>query len=122
MQTPTNLDFISIQVLDMKRSEDFYTEILGFKKGFAPNPHAIVFETGVGSIFAIRTPMIDLENTEARGTGVSLWFQVTDADSLYRKLLEKEVPILKPIEEGPFGRFFIFKDPDGYAITIHGKQ
>lgn len=122
MQTSTNLDFVSIQVQDMEKSELFYTETLGFKKGFAPNPHAVVFETGAGSIFAIRTPMIDLTKTEARGTGISIWFKVPDADGLYQQLLAKKVEILKPIEDGPFGRVFIVKDPDGYGITIHGGK
>jgi hypothetical protein len=29
-------------------------------------------------------------------------------------------PIIKPIEDGPFGRVFSLRNPDGYAITIHG--
>lgn len=119
MQTATHLDFVSLQVLDMQKSEAFYTEVLGFKKGVAPNPHAVVFETGAGSIFAIRTPLIDLTQTKARGTGIALWFRVSDADALYQQLLQKDVPILKPIEDGPFGRVFTLMDPDGYAITLH---
>lgn len=122
MQKPTNLDFISIQVLDMKKSETFYTEIMGFKKGISPNPHAIVFETEAGAIFAIRTPMIDLEKIEMRGAGISLWFKVVDADTLFNHLKEKNVSIIKPIEDGPFGRTFILQDPNGYAITVHGGK
>lgn len=120
MQTPTNLDFVSIQVLDMKKSEDFYMNTLGFKKGLVPNPHAIVFETGAGSIFAIRTPLVDLQHIAEKGVGISIWFKVPDADALFQKLQEEGVPIIKPIEDGPFGRVFMLKDPDGYAITIHG--
>ncbi|BBN59498.1 VOC family protein [Hydrogenovibrio marinus] len=122
MQTPTNLDFVSIQVIDMKKSEDFYMNTLGFKKGDAPNPHAIVFETGAGSIFAIRTPILDLQNFNEKGAGISLWFKVPDADILFQKLQSGNVPIVKPIEDDPFGRVFILKDPDGYQITIHGEK
>lgn len=122
MQAASNLDFVSIQVLDMKISEVFYTESMGFKKGITPNPHAVVFETGAGSIFAIRTPMMDLQKIEVMGAGISLWFAVPDADVLFARLKEKNVPIIKPIEDGPFGRMFIVKDPNGYAITIHGQR
>ncbi|MBF4988154.1 VOC family protein [Methylophilus sp. 14] len=122
MQQPTNLDFVSIQVVDMQKSEDFYSKALGFKKGISPNPHAIVFETGAGSIFAIRTPMPGFEHAEVRGAGIALWFRVSDADELYNRLVDEDVPIIKPIEDGPFGRVFILRDPDGYAITIHNDQ
>ncbi len=27
--------------------------------------------------------------------------------------------ILSPLADGPFGRFFVAGDPDGYAITFH---
>ena len=27
--------------------------------------------------------------------------------------------ILSPLADGPFGRFFVARDPDGYAITFH---
>lgn len=122
MQKATNLDFVSIQVFDMNESETFYTEFMGFKKGITPNPHAVVFETEAGSIFAIRTPVIDMEKVEMKGAGISLWFKVADADTLFTHLKEKNVPIIKPIEDGPFGRTFILKDPNGYAITIHGGK
>ena len=121
MHIPTNLDFVSIQVIDMKKSEDFYMNTLGFKKGHAPNPHAIVFETGSGSIFAIRTPISDLKGISEKGAGISIWFKVPNADELFQKLKTAAVPIIKPIEDSPFGRVFILKDPDGYAITIHGE-
>ncbi len=122
MQNTTNLDFVSIQVLDMKKSEAFYTDILGFKKGLAPNPHAVVFETGAGSIFAIRTPLVDLEKIDIKGAGISIWFKVLNPDMLYQNLQEKQIPIIQPIADGPFGRVFTLRDPNGYAITIHGDK
>jgi predicted enzyme related to lactoylglutathione lyase len=122
MQNATNLDFVSIQVFDMKKSEAFYTDILGFKKGLAPNPHAVVFETGSGSIFAIRTPLVDLEKIDIKGAGISIWFKVSNPDKLYQSLQEKQIPIIQPIADGPFGRVFILRDPNGYAITIHGNK
>lgn len=29
------------------------------------------------------------------------------------------VPILQQPQVGPFGRTFVFRDPDGYALTVH---
>ena len=36
--------------------------------------------------------------------------------------MEKGVPILLSPADGPFGRFFAFRDPDGYAITVHTEK
>jgi len=32
---------------------------------------------------------------------------------------EQDVPILAERFDGPFGRTFVLRDPDGYAVTIH---
>jgi predicted enzyme related to lactoylglutathione lyase len=49
----------------------------------------------------------------------SLWFAADDADTLHRALADASAPIVAPPADGPFGRFFMFRDPDGYAITVH---
>ena len=66
--------------------------------------------------------MVDLDATSKLGWGVSLWIAVTDADALHAQLVEKGVPILLPLADGPFGRFFAFRDPDGYVITVHTEK
>ena len=42
-----------------------------------------------------------------------------DADALHRTLTDAGMPIVAPPADGPFGRFFTFRDLDGYAITVH---
>jgi hypothetical protein len=37
-------------------------------------------------------------------------------------LVEAGVTILRPPSEGRFGTQFTFLDPDGYAITIYGRD
>jgi quinol monooxygenase YgiN len=66
--------------------------------------------------------MVDLGATSKLGWGMSLWVAATDADALHAQLVEKGVPILHPPADGPFGRFFAFRDPDGYAITAHTEK
>ncbi len=58
----------------------------------------------------------------AQGLGVALWLHSTDAQALHDALDAADVPILTPPFDGPFGRTFAFADPDGYIVTIHGKQ
>lgn len=115
----TNLDFVSLQVRSLENSSRFYTSVLGFETGPSPNVHAVVFKTRSGAIFAVRTPLIDLESVPAPGAGTSLWFSVPDADKVYRQAEAAGATIVSPITDGPFGRVFVLSDPDNYLITIH---
>ena len=63
------LDFVSLQVQDLDASCRFYTELLGFQAQPQGRPDAVVFEDGGGAIFAIRTPLVDLDAVERRGLG-----------------------------------------------------
>jgi predicted enzyme related to lactoylglutathione lyase len=52
-----------------------------------------------------------------RGHSVLVW--CADADALHGLVVERGGLILSPLADGPFGRFFVAGDPDGYAITFH---
>jgi len=115
-------DFIALQVRDLAASKRFYVERLGLTVVPGP-PHAVVFDTKPIT-FAVREPMVDLDKVPQLGWGVVLWLAADDADALHRSLVGAGVTILAPIADGPFGRYFTFRDPDGYGITVHtaGKR
>src|ERR1700693_4873145 len=113
--------FIALQVRDFEASKTFYVEQIGLTPSAHNPPGAVVFNTKPVP-FAIRTPMVDRGATSKLGWGMSLWVAATDADALHAQLVEKGVPILHPPADGPFGRFFAFRDPDGYAITAHTEK
>ncbi len=115
---PHALDFASVQVTDLDRSEQFYTEILGFTvdEGVGP-PHARVFEHERGAIFAIRTPAGELDGPV--GQGASFWFDVTDVETLYENVCESDADLVQELEPGGFGPEFTVADPDGYRLTFH---
>ena len=113
--------FIALQVRDLEVSKKFYLEQIGLTASPHMPPGALIFQTKPIP-FAIRTPMVDLDATSKLGWGVSLWIAATDADALHAELVEKDVPIVLPPADGPFGRFFSFRDSDGYAITVHTEK
>lgn len=113
-------DFLALQVRDLEASKQFYTECLGLVPVPNSPPNAIVFQTSPIP-FAIRTPMVDLDESPKLGWGVALWLQADNADGLYTSLQEQGVLINQAIFDGPFGRTFSFVDPNGYTITIHGR-
>lgn len=110
-------DFIGIQADDLEAARDFYNGVLGLPIIDGP-PDAVVFDSKPIS-FAVRTPLIDLKATDKLGWGIALWFACDDADALHVMLAEKEVPIVFTPKDGPFGRYFAFRDPFGYTITAH---
>jgi catechol 2,3-dioxygenase-like lactoylglutathione lyase family enzyme len=109
-------DFIALQVRDLAASRQFYIDHLGLTPAPASPPGAVVFQTAPVP-FAIREPLVDLDDADKLGWGVSLWIACDDADALHARLAGVAEPT--PVADGPFGRFFVFHDPDGYAVTVH---
>ena len=111
-------DFIGIQAADLDAARKFYTEVVGLTADPNGPPDAVVFNTKPIP-FAVRTPLVDLDAVETLGHGIALWFACDDADALHGHLTAKNVKIVFPPKDGPFGRYFAFKDPFGYMITAH---
>lgn len=119
INTMRKLDFASLQVRDLEMSKTFYTEKLGFELSEISNPYAYVFKYNTGEAsFAIRTPIGNIEDKEL-GIGTSLWFAIDEKiEDLQNKLNEKVVTLIGSINNTPFGKTLMVKDPDGYIITF----
>jgi predicted enzyme related to lactoylglutathione lyase len=111
-------DFIGIQTADLEAARTFYIDVVGLKVAMNSPPGAVVFDTKPIP-FAVRTPLIDLKDTDKLGVGVAIWFGCDDADALHDHLVELGTSIVFPPKDGPFGRYFAFCDPFGYTITPH---
>jgi len=113
-------DFLSIQVRDLQRSAGFYERELGLQPMAASPPGVVAFQTSPIP-FAVREPLpgTDLDVGPA-GLGVLLSLRADDAQALHDQLKTHGVPILTDPFDTPFGRTFVFQDPDGYAVAIHG--
>lgn len=120
----TGPDFIALQVRDLEKAAAFYETHLGLQRAQTAPPHAVVFATEPIA-FAVREPLpgLDLDAVAPRpGAGVVLWLAADDAQGLHDDLVARGVPIVAPPADGPFGRFFTFADPDGYAVTVHDRR
>jgi predicted enzyme related to lactoylglutathione lyase len=118
MTTPIGPDFIALQVRDLSASRKFYVEIFGFEASAHCPPGAVIFKTEPIP-FALREPLRPLPEAGPLGVGMALWLACNDADALHDLIVERGGVILSPLADGPFGRFFVAGDPDGYAITFH---
>ena len=112
-------DFISLQVSNFSTSRTFYTELLGFTVDERFNaPDFVLFDTN--SIpFALSAAKVNLNEMPQPGLGMTLWLDCDKVDELYAKLEAAGTTIITPPFDGPFGRTFIFADPDGYRITAN---
>ncbi|RZL61996.1 MAG: VOC family protein [Pedobacter sp.] len=113
------LTFASLQVRDLALSKSFYTDKLGFEASDISNPAACIFKYNNGEAsFAIRTPIVNIDGKDL-GIGVSLWFAIDEPiEILESRLREKQVNLLGSINQTPFGKTLMIKDPDGYIITF----
>jgi predicted enzyme related to lactoylglutathione lyase len=112
-------DFISLQVRDLSASRAFYIETLGLTEDTRFSaPDFILFDTN--SIpFALREAKVNMNDAQQRGWGMTLWIDCDHVNELHARLEAAGATIITPPFDGPFGRTFVFADPDGYRITAN---
>ncbi|MET3109385.1 putative enzyme related to lactoylglutathione lyase [Oxalobacteraceae bacterium GrIS 1.18] len=118
MTTPFGPDFIALQVRDLATSANFYKEVFGFEAEPQSPPGAVLLKTRPISL-ALRNPIQPLPESGPLGVGMVLWVACGDADKLHDLITERGGVIISSPGDSPFGRFFVARDPDGYAITFH---
>ena len=114
-------DFIALQVSNLEVSAAFYSEQLGLERAHQSPPGAVVFATAPIP-FAVREAALDLKAVEHLGWGVALWLKADDPQALHDRLADAGVRIVTEPFDGPFGRTFVFADPDGYAVTLSASD
>ncbi|MFZ0386985.1 MAG: hypothetical protein WAL22_15065 [Solirubrobacteraceae bacterium] len=65
--------------------------------------------------------MIPEARISAWTLGVLVSLRADDAQALHDGLGDREVPIVTKPFGTRFGRTFVFADPDGYQVAIHGQ-
>ncbi len=111
--------FLALQVRDLEAAATFYETELGLTRTPQSPPGAVVFTTSPIP-FAVREPLpgTDLDSGQP-GLGVALWLAADDVAALHDRLATDGVPIVTEPFDGPFGLTFVFRDPEGYAVTVH---
>jgi len=112
-------DFISLQVRSFSASRAFYTEVLGLTVDPRFDaPDFVLFDTN--SIpFALSAAKVNLDEVPQPGMGMMLWIDCDNVNELHARMERAGATIITSPFDGPFGRTFIFADPDGYKITAN---
>ena len=112
-------DFISLQVRNLATSRTFYTEMLGLTIDERFNtPDFVLFDSSTIP-FALSEAKVNLDEAPQPGWGVALWIDCDQVNELHAKMEAAGATIVTPPYDGPFGRTFVFADPDGYRITAN---
>ena len=118
----TGPDFIALQVRDLARAAGFYEEVVGLTRAPASPPGAVLFQTAPIP-FAVReaVPGTDLGSGAEPGLGVALWLHDPEVAALHAAVAAAGATVIQEPFEGPFGTTFTFRDPEGYAVTVHDR-
>ncbi|CAN5336789.1 VOC family protein [soil metagenome] len=116
----TGPDFIALQVRDLEKAATFYEEVVGLTRAPFSPPHAVVFDTQ--PTFAVRDPGPDVDlDAGPAGLGVALWLHDPEAVTLHATVAAAGAVVVQEPFDGPFGTTFVFKDLDGYLVTVHDR-
>jgi lactoylglutathione lyase len=117
----------NLLVSSVERGLAFYTDVLGFERGFAVPPEGgpLVFASvtsGAIEIFfndaataAKEYPALAGKPLGASGT---MFIEVSGVDALYERLRSKTPVVLEIVTQWYGMREFAIADPDGYVITF----
>lgn len=116
---------IGINVRDLDKAEEFYTQVLGFQvaERYAEEIRHLMLDTGTTGLHLFETPALEMEEAIARLSGqgyAHLAFEVSR--DLFFKVVEELKNKKVSIDSGPIvlgkGESVYFKDPDGNHLEI----
>jgi catechol 2,3-dioxygenase-like lactoylglutathione lyase family enzyme len=111
--TISSFEIISVPVSDQERAKQFYRDVLGFdllrEEAMGPTGKWIqLAPKGCATTIAL----VNWFDTMQPGGLQGVMLNVTDIDGDYRDLKNRGLELTE-IQQQPWGRFSMFKDPDG---------
>lgn len=106
-------------VKDIEQSIEFYIKKLGFEldffydgfyAGIVKDGHSIHLKSG--------QPNKEERENKKENNHPDIVFGVEAADALHDELVNKNVEIIRPLCDQPYGREFYISDPDGYILAF----
>lgn len=120
-------DHITINVTDLKKSEEFYGDILGLKKleTVDMGDHRLYYYELTDSLML---ELIEYDDdfgelhphVKTRGIYRHLAFQCDDVDALYKKLVDRGINVLSEPDDVPKLKFrnILVEDPNGVELEF----
>lgn len=111
-----------IVTASLTESKTFYTAKLDCQVIFETEWYLLLRWPG-GEEIGFLQPGLEAQHPAFRksyeGNGMWISIEVEDIDRYYKTLLEKDVEMMIPIRDEPWGeRHFAFRDPNGVSIDV----
>lgn len=106
-------------VTDLELSIAFYTQVLGFSLNFRHED----FYAGIdchGHSIHVKHGLVSKEERQRKreNEDVDIVFGVKDINAVFAEISQKDIEMVQPLREMPYGKEFYIADPDGYLIAF----
>ncbi len=121
---PTGINHITLRVNDIKRSEHFYGEILGFKLEKKMGQSMSTYRIGEDSLVIVEAETsYDQESRDYRVDHFGFFVESPEiVDLMAEHFRTNNVTILSGPANRKTGRFIFISDPDGNMIEIFTEK
>ena len=111
------IEGITLLVSDIKRSIEFYRDILGLRVN-KESENKIEFSRKESTNTKLILELDNSKSNQNNKNSVIITFSVSDLNTLYNNLTEKKVNFHKKMSDDESGKNTIILDPDGYLISL----
>ena len=111
------IEGITLLVSDLKRSIEFYRDILGLRVN-KESENKIEFSRKDSTNTKLIVELDNSKSNQNNKNSVIITFSVSDLDTVYNNLTEKKVNFHKKLSDDASGKNTIILDPDGYLISL----
>ena len=111
------IEGITLLVSDIKRSAEFYRDILNLRVN-KESEDKIEFSKKDSTNTKLIIELDKTGSNQNKKSSVIITFSVVDLNTIYDKLIQKNVDFHKKLSDDETGKNTIIRDPDGYLISL----
>ncbi len=111
------IEGITLSVSDIKRSVEFYRDILNLRVN-KESEDKIEFSKKGSTTTKLIIELDKTGSTQNNKSSVIITFSVLDINTIYDNLTQRKVDFHKKLSEDETGKNTIIRDPDGYLISL----
>ena len=111
------IEGITLLVSDIKRSIEFYRDILGLRVN-KESENKIEFSRKESPNTKLILELDNSKSNQNNQNSVIITFSVSDLNTIYDNLTQKKVNFHKKLSDDATGKNTIILDPDGYLISL----
>ena len=111
------IEGITLSVSDIKRSMEFYRDILNLRVS-KESEDKIEFSKKGSTNTKLIIELDKTGSTQNNKSSVIITFSVLDLNTIYDNLTQRKVDFHKKLSEDETGKNTIIRDPDGYLISL----